>query len=189
MYVEMGVPDEKIELLLAPERAKPMPLDPLTENQNAIVGMPLIAGAYQDHDAHIAAHAPIAQDNPALQAHINEHLALKMRQQVEQMIGQPLPPPGMPMPPEMENQIAVMVAKAMQQLAPSYKPQPEVDQMAQVEMQKLQLRDADSRRDAEVEIAKAQMEAQTDAANRTSREKIAAMKLQSEAMRNIGGFQ
>lgn len=189
MYVEMGVPDEKIELLLAPERAKPMPLDPLTENQNAIVGMPLIAGAYQDHDAHIAAHAPIAQDNPALQAHINEHLALKMRQQVEQMIGQPLPPPGMPMPPEMENQIAVMVAKAMQQLAPSYKPQPEVDQMAQVEMQKLQVRDADSRRDAEVEIAKAQMEAQTDAANRTSREKIAAMKLQSEAMRNIGGFQ
>jgi hypothetical protein len=189
MYVEMGVPDEKIELLLAPERAKPMPLDPLTENQNAIVGMPLIAGAYQDHDAHIAAHAPIAQDNPALQAHINEHLALKMRQQVEQMIGQPLPPPGMPMPPEMENQIAVMVAQAMQQLAPSYKPQPEVDQMAQVEMQKLQVRDADSRRDAEVEIAKAQMEAQTDAANRTSREKIAAMKLQSEAMRNIGGFQ
>ena len=189
MYVEMGVPDEKIELLLAPERAKPMPLDPLTENQNAIVGMPLIAGGYQDHDAHIAAHAPIAQDNPALQAHINEHLALKMRQQVEQMIGQPLPPPGMPMPPEMENQIAVMVAQAMQQLAPSYKPQPEVDQMAQVEMQKLQVREADSRRDAEVEIAKAQMEAQSDAANRTSREKIAAMKLQSEAMRNIGGFQ
>ena len=189
MYVEMGVPDEKIELLLAPERAKPMPLDPLTENQNAIVGMPLIAGGYQDHDAHIAAHAPIAQDNPALQAHINEHLALKMRQQVEQMIGQPLPPPGMPMPPEMENQIAVMVAKAMQQLAPSYKPQPEVDQMAQVEMQKLQAKEADSQRDAEVEIAKAQMEAQSDAANRTSREKIAAMKLQSEAMRNIGGFQ
>lgn len=189
MYVEMGVADEKIELLLAPERAKPMPLDPLTENQNAIVGMPLIAGAYQDHDAHIAAHAPIAQDNPALQAHINEHLALKMRQQVEQMIGQPLPPPGMPMPPEMENQIAVMVAKAMQQLAPSYKPQPEVDQMAQVEMQKLQAKEADSQRDAEVEIAKAQMEAQSDAANRTSREKIAAMKLQSEAMRNIGGFQ
>ena len=189
MYVEMGVPDEKIQLILAPERAKPAPLDPLTENQNAIVGMPLVAGAYQDHDAHIAAHAPIAQDNPALQAHINEHLALKMRQQVEQMIGQPLPPPGTPMAPEMENQLAVMVAQAMQQLAPSYKPQPEVDQMAQIEMQKLQVRDADSRRDAETDIAKAQIEAQTDAANRVSREKIAAMKLQSEAMRNIGGFQ
>jgi hypothetical protein len=40
-----------------------------------------------------------------------------------------------------------------------------------------------------VELAKAQMEAQTDAANRASREKIAAMKLQSEALRNLGGFQ
>lgn len=189
MYVEMGVAPEKIELILAPERQKPRPLDPLTENQNAIVGMPLVAGAYQDHDAHIAAHAPIAQDNPILQAHINEHLALKMRQQVEQIIGQPLPPPGMPMPPELENQLAVMVAQAMQQLAPMYKPQPEVDQMAQVEMQKLQIKQADNERDAQVELAKAQMEAQTDAANRASREKIAAMKLQSEAMRNLGGFQ
>jgi hypothetical protein len=189
MYVEMGVAPEKIELILAPEREKPRPLDPLTENQNAIVGMPLVAGAYQDHDAHIAAHAPIAQDNPILQAHINEHLALKMRQQVEQIIGQPLPPPGMPMPPELENQLAVMVAQAMQQLAPMYKPQPEIDQMAQVEMQKLQIKQADNERDAQVELAKAQMEAQTDAADRASREKIAAMKLQSEALRNLGGFQ
>lgn len=189
MYVEMGVAPEKIDLILMPEKEKPRPLDPLTENQNAIVGVPLIAGAYQDHDAHIAAHAPIAQDNPVLQAHINEHLALKMRQQVEQMIGQPLPPPGMPMPPELENQVAVMVAQAMQQLAPMYKPQPEVDQMAQVEMQKLQIKQADNERDAQVELAKAQMEAQTDAANRASREKIAAMKLQSEALRNLGGFQ
>jgi hypothetical protein len=189
MYVEMGVAPEKIELILAPERQKPRPLDPLTENQNAIVGMPLVAGAYQDHDAHIAAHAPIAQDNPILQAHINEHLALKMRQQVEQIIGQPLPPPGMPMPPELENQLAVMVAQAMQQLAPMYKPQPEIDQMAQVEMQKLQIKQADDERDAQVELAKAQMEAQSDAANRASREKIAAMKLQSEALRNLGGFQ
>lgn len=189
MYVEMGVAPEKIELILMPEKEKPRPLDPLTENQNAIVGVPLIAGAYQDHDAHIAAHAPIAQDNPILQAHINEHLAMKMRQQVEQIIGQPLPPPGMPMPPELENQLAVMVAQAMQQLAPMYKPQPEVDQMAQVEMQKLQIKQADNERDAQVELAKAQMEAQTDAANRASREKIAAMKLQSEALRNLGGFQ
>ena len=189
MYVEMGVAPEKIELILAPERQKPRPLDPLTENQNAIVGVPLIAGAYQDHDAHIAAHAPIAQDNPILQAHINEHLAMKMRQQVEQIIGQPLPPPGMPIPPELENQIAVMVAQAMQQLAPMYKPQPEVDQLAQVEMQKLQIKQADNERDAQVELAKAQIEAQTDAANRASREKIAAIKLQSEALRKLGGFQ
>jgi hypothetical protein len=189
MYVEMGIPDEKINLILAPERQQPRPLDPLTENQNAIMGLPLVAGPYQDHDAHIASHAPIAQDNPPLQAHINEHLALKMRIQVEQMIGQPLPPPGAPLPPEVENQIAIMVAQAMQQLAPMYKPQPEVDQMAQVEMQKLQVKEADSKRDAEVEMAKAQIEARTDAEDRASRERIAAMKLESEAMRTFGGQQ
>jgi hypothetical protein len=190
MYVEMGIPEEKIELLLLPEQAKPKPLDPLSENQNALTGKPLVAGAYQDHDAHIAAHAPIAEENPALQAHINEHLALKMRVQVEQIIGQPLPPPGQPLPPEIENQLATMVAQAMQQLAPSYKPQPPgPDPMLQVEQMKVQQRDADSKLDAQVDMAKAQLEAQTDAEDRASRERIAAMKLQSEALRNNGGFQ
>jgi len=190
MYVEMGIPEEKIELLLLPEQAKPRPLDPLSENQNALTGKPLVAGAYQDHDAHIAAHAPIAEENPALQAHINEHLALKMRVQVEQIIGQPLPPPGQPLPPEIENQLAAMVAQAMQQLAPSYKAQPPgPDPMLQVEQMKVQQRDADSKLDAQVDMAKAQLEAQTDAEDRASRERIAAMKLQSEALRNNGGYQ
>ena len=190
MYVEMGIPEEKIEMLLLPEQAKPVPLDPLSENQNALTGKPLVAGAYQDHDAHIAAHAPIAEENPALQAHINEHLALKMRIQVEQIIGQPLPPPGQPMPPEIENQLAAMVAQAMQQLAPSYKPQPPgPDPMLQIEQMKVEQRDADSKRDAEVNLAKAQIEANTDAQDRASRERIAAMKIQSEAVRNNGGFQ
>ena len=190
MYVEMGIDEEKIEMLLLPEQAKPKPLDPLSENQNALTGKPLVAGAYQDHDAHIAAHAPIAEENPALQAHINEHLALKMRLQVEQIIGQPLPPPGQPLPPEIENQLAVMVAQAMQQLAPSYKPQPPgPDPMVQIEQMKVQQRDADSKLDAQVEMTKAQIEAQTDAEDRASRERIAAMKLQSEALRNNGGFQ
>jgi hypothetical protein len=190
MYVEMGIAEEKIDLLLLPEQAKPRPLDPLSENQNALTGKPLVAGAYQDHDAHIAAHAPIAEENPALQAHINEHLALKMRLQVEQIIGQPLPPPGQPLPPEIENQLAAMVAQAMQQLAPSYKAQPPgPDPMLQVEQMKIQQRDADSKLDAQVDMAKAQLEAQTDAEDRASRERIAAMKLQSEALRNNGGFQ
>ena len=190
MYVEMGIAEEKIELLLLPEQAKPRPLDPLSENQNALTGKPLVAGAYQNHDAHIAAHAPIAEENPALQAHINEHLALKMRVQVEQIIGQPLPPPGQPLPPEIENQLAAMVAQAMQQLAPSYKAQPPgPDPMLQVEQMKVQQRDADSKLDAQVDMAKAQLEAQTDAEDRASRERIAVMKLQSEALRNNGGYQ
>ncbi len=112
-----------------------------------------------------------------------------MRIQVEQMIGQPLPPPGQPMPPEVENQIAVMVAQAMQQLAPMYKPQPEQDPMLQIEQMKVQQKEADSTRDAETKLAEAQIKARSDAEDRASKERIAAMKMQSEAMRTFGGQQ
>jgi hypothetical protein len=190
MYVEMGIEPEKIDAILPKKNVEPQPMDPLTENQNAIMGMPLRAAEYQDHDAHIAAHAPIAQDNPNLQAHINEHLALKLRVQVQQTLGQQLPPPGTPMPPEMENQLAMMVAQAMQQLAPQYKPQPEappVDPLVEVEAMKVQQRQVSDERDAQVEIEKAELQYRSDAEDRASKEKIAAMKLQSEALRTFGG--
>jgi hypothetical protein len=83
-----------------------------------------------------------------------------------------------------------MVAQAMQQLAPSYKAQPPgPDPMLQIEQMKIQQRDADSKLDAQVDMAKAQIEAQTEAEDRASRERIAVMKMQNEAVRNNGGFQ
>jgi hypothetical protein len=190
MYMEMGIEPEKIDAILPQKNIQPQPLDPLTENQNAIMGLPLRAGEYQDHDAHIAAHAPIAQDNPNLQAHINEHLAMKMRVQVQQVLGQQLPPPGAPLPPEVENQIAMMVAQAMQQLAPMYKPQPEeppVDPLVEVEAMKVQQKQISDERDAQVELQKAELAYRSDAEDRASKEKIAAMKLESEALRTFGG--
>ena len=138
-YNEIGFDPERVAAILpSPQQAPPpRPLDPLSENMNAMIGNPVVAGDYQDHDAHIAAHAPIAEKNPALQAHINEHLALKMRQQVQLMIGQPLPPMGQPLPPQIENQIAAMVAQAMQQLAPQYKSQPQVDPIVVTEQMRV----------------------------------------------------
>ena len=190
MYMEMGIEPEKIDAILPNKTIEPKPLDPLTENQNAIVGLPLRAGEYQDHDAHIAAHAPIAQDNPNLQAHINEHLALKLRVQVQQVLGQQLPPPGAPLPPEVENQLALAVAEAMQQLAPMYKPQPEqppVDPLVEVEAMKVQQKQISDERDAQVELQKAELSYRSDAEDRASKERIAAMKLESEALRTFGG--
>lgn len=190
MYMEMGIEPEKIDAILPNKTVEPKPLDPLTENQNAIVGLPLRAGEYQDHDAHIAAHAPIAQDNPNLQAHINEHLALKLRVQVQQVLGQQLPPPGAPLPPEVENQLALAVADAMQQLAPMYKPQPEqppVDPLVEVEAMKVQQKQISDERDAQVELQKAELVYRSDAEDRASKERIAAMKLESEALRTFGG--
>ena len=177
MYVEMGIPEEKIQLILKADVPQAQPLDPLTENQNAILGAPLKAGAYQDHDAHIAAHAPIAAENPSLQAHINEHLALKMRVQVEQQIGQPLPPPGTQLPPEVENQIAVMVAQAMQQLAPMYKPQEQPDPYLEIEKQKIVQKQQKAELDAQSRERVAEITATADMADTEARERTATLRV------------
>lgn len=177
MYAEMGIPEEKIQLLMKADAPQAQPLDPLTENQNAILGMPLKAGAYQDHDAHIASHAPIAAENPALQAHINEHLALKMRVQVEQIIGQPLPPPGQPLPPQIENQIAVMVAQAMQQLAPMYKPQEQPDPYLEIEQAKIAQKQEKAQTDAQSRERVAEITAAADMADTAARERTATLRV------------
>jgi len=121
MYEEMGVDAKRIDALLPP-KTDAQPTDPLTENQNLLNGKPVKVGAYQDHDAHISAHTSLMNQKPDLvtvPAHIAEHEAAKMRVQVEQILGQSLPPAGQQLPPEVENQIAVLVAKAMQQIAQS----------------------------------------------------------------------
>lgn len=190
MYTEMGIDPMKIDAILPDRQQQVKPADPLTENMRAIMKQPLKAGEYQDHDAHIAAHAPIAAENPELQAHINEHLAFKMQLQVQQVLGQPLPPPGTPMPPEVENQLALAVAQAMQQLAPMYKqqPEPQPDPLVQVEMAKVQQRQASDELRAQTELAKAQMEYRSDAEDRALKAQIEGVKIATEAQRNLGGM-
>ena len=190
MYTEMGVDPMKIDLILPDRQTQVKPADPLTENMRAIMKQPVKAGEYQDHDAHIAAHAPIAAESPELQAHINEHLAFKMRIQVQEVIGQPLPPPGEPMPPEIENQIAIAVAQAMQQLAPMYKPQPQQqpDPLVEIEMAKIQQRTQSDALRAQTELQKAEIEYRSDAEDRALKAQIEGVKIATEAQRELGGM-
>lgn len=190
MYTEMGIDPMKIDLILPDRQAQVKPADPLTENMRAIMKQPVKAGEYQDHDAHIAAHAPIAAESPELQAHINEHLAFKMRIQVQEVIGQPLPPPGEPMPPEIENQIAIAVAQAMQQLAPMYKPQPQQqpDPLVEIEMAKIQQRTQSDALRAQTELQKAEIEYRSDAEDRALKAQIEGVKIAAEAQRELGGM-
>ena len=90
------------------------PLDPISENMNAVTGKPMKAFIYQDHDAHIAAHQAFMTDpvvlktigqNPqanqimaALQAHMAEHLGFQYRSQIEKQMGVQLPAPDKPLP-------------------------------------------------------------------------------------------
>jgi len=168
MYEEMGVDTKRIDALLPP-KADAQPLDPLTENQNLLNGKPVKVGPYQDHDAHISAHTSLMNQKPDLvtvPAHIAEHEAAKMRVQVEQILGQSLPPAGQQLPPEVENQIAVLVAKAMQQIAQSQggeDPTP-----GQIAMEQIK-----------VEAAKVQAKLQEIQANTSSKAFTETLKLKS----------
>jgi hypothetical protein len=99
-----------------------------------------------------------------LQAHINEHLAFKVRMQVQQLIGQPLPPMGQPLPPEIENQLAFLVAQAMQQLAPEYKAQPQPDPLVVTEQMKVEAGREKAALDARTKVEVAQINAGVDTA-------------------------
>lgn len=135
LFSAMGVEDPKRYLA---QSQPPFTGDPITENMAAMKGAPLKASIEQNHDAHIIVHGSMLQ-NPTygdnqqmkqiLMAHIQDHLTLKYRQEMAQMIPDPEmqqmimsnPPqqqPGQPkqappkLPPELENQIAMMAANA-----------------------------------------------------------------------------
>jgi hypothetical protein len=94
------------KLVPMPEDQKPE--DPITENQSILMGKPVKAFAYQDHKAHITIHMSAMQDpkimqllqgNPMAQQmqasmmnHINEHLGMEYRKQIELQLGFNLTP-------------------------------------------------------------------------------------------------
>ena len=167
------------------------PVDPVSENMNALVGKPLKAFLYQDHKAHIAAHMSFMKDpmvaqmigqNPqaqqimtALQAHIAEHLGFLYRSQIEERLGATLPAPGEEMPEDMEVQLSRLVADAGQQLtqvhtqeaAQQQAQQQAQDPVMQMKQAELQIKQAELQlKQAELQrkAAKDQADAQLDAA-------------------------
>jgi len=122
---------EEADLFIPPED-EVTPTDPVTENMNLLNMKPVKAGADQNHEAHIAVHMAAIQDpkmqaimanNPASQAimaaaasHIQEHIAFEYRKQIELELGVPLPPPGEPLPSDVEYQIADLTSKAADKL-------------------------------------------------------------------------
>jgi hypothetical protein len=154
---------------LVPTEDDAVPTDPVQENQNLLMQKPVKAFIEQNHEAHIQAHMAAIQNpkiqqlmqmNPSAQAimaaamaHINEHIAFEYRKQVEMAIGMPLPneEQNKQVPPELADQIAMMVAQASQQLtqkaqqeqAQAQAQQQMQDPIIQMQMQELQLKQED----------------------------------------------
>ena len=175
------------------------PTDPVTENQNILMMKPVKAFIMQDHQAHITVHMSAMQDpkiqqmlqgNPAAQqmqaammAHINEHMGFEYRKQMEMQLGMALPPQkdemgdDVHMDPEMEAQLAPMLAQAAQQLLQSNQAevaqqqaaQQQQDPMIQMQQQELQLKTA--------EQARKQKKDDTDAVFKAEQLKIEAARV------------
>ena len=159
------------------------PVDPVSENMNALVGKPMKAFIYQDHQAHMATHQSFMQDpqiaamigqNPAaqqimgsLQAHIAEHMAFEYRRQIEEKLGAPLPAPNEQLPEDIEVLLAQTMAQAGTQL--SQQKQAEAAQQAamqqaqdpiiQMQQQELAIKQAEIQRKAQKDQADAQIAA------------------------------
>ena len=117
---------------LVPMQEEMQPRDPIVENMGFITGIPTKVFQHQDHTSHIQAHTSFAMDpqiaamvgqspkaaivQGALESHIAEHLAYQYRQQIETEMGVKLPPPTEPLPPEIENKLAGLVADAASRL-------------------------------------------------------------------------
>ena len=152
------------------------PTDPVSENQNVLMGKPVKAFAYQDHQAHITVHMSAMQDpkimqllqnNPmagalqsAMMAHINEHLGFEYRKQIEMQLGMSLPAQkdkagdDVEMNPEVEARLAPMLAEAatrllqqnQSQMAQQQAQQQMQDPIIQMQQQELQLKGAEQKR-------------------------------------------
>ena len=182
---------------IVPTSEDQKPRDPVSENMAALVGQPVKAFIYQDHDAHIATHTAFLQDpmiaqmvgqNPmaqqimaSLQAHIAEHLAFSYRKQIEERLGAPLPPPNEELPEDIEVQLSRLVADAgkqltqahMQQAAQQQAQQQAQDPMFQLEQAKVQTQ--------QMEVTRKVQKDQTDAALAQEKLKLDAQKVQIDA--------
>jgi hypothetical protein len=168
---------------LVPTKDDAKPTDPVSENMDALIGKPIKAFIYQDHDAHIATHTAFMQDpmiaqtigqNPqaqqimmSLQAHIAEHLGFSYRKQLEEKLGAPLPPPGEELPEDIEVQLSRLVAQAgaqltqahQQQAAQQQAQQQAQDPMFQLQQAELQIKAQEAQRKAQKDMADIQLRA------------------------------
>ena len=153
-----------------------------SHDQAALTGQPIQAFVFQDHGAYIAAHSaflqnPMVAQNPQAQAvigaNIQEHLAFQYKQQIEQVLGQPLPDlPSGQMPPEIMNQIAGLAAQAAQVVTGQQQAMAQAQQNAQIDPI-VQLKREELAQKSQSDTLRAQV----DQAKIESSEAIAEMKI------------
>jgi len=190
------------------------PRDPVSENMAVLNMKPIKAFIYQDHEAHIQVHMAMVQDpviqqtvgqSPnaqaimgAMAAHIQEHIAYAYRKQIEEQAGVPYPAPDAEMDEEMEVEISRLAAAAAQQLlqknqaqaAQKQAQQAAQDPIVQMQMQEIQIKQAEVQRKAAKDAKDAELRQYQMAV--TAAEKADRLTLEAEriaAQKEIAGMQ
>ena len=151
MYDALDI--KNIEAILPP-KPQPQPVDPATENGNAMTNKPLQAFPEQDHEAHVRAHISMlssqtSQANPQgyvmLQAHVQEHVGMMARDQVTtffqksieqaQMEGKPVPQID---PAAVEAAIAQQVGEILNEIMPALAPPTPEDPLVDIRKKELE---------------------------------------------------
>jgi hypothetical protein len=201
---------------LVPMEDDEKPTDPVTENMNVLRGKPVKAFMYQDHQAHIQVHTTAMQNpkiqqvlgmNPqiaqvmqaAMTAHINEHVGMEYRKQIEATLGVNIPvideeDEERVLPKSVEVELSRLMAQASskllgqaQQEAQAQMAQQQAqDPLIQMQMQELQIKQAEQQRKVTKDQVDAILKAQqiavdqervaTQAKNDADRNKFDALK-------------
>ena len=187
---------------IIPAGAEAIPADPVSENMDIINMKPVKAFAYQDHEAHIRTHMAALQDpkilsivekspnatviQAALEAHLREHLAFQYRSEIEKQLGVELPPIGEPLPRDVEQRLAGLVADAADKLLQKDIAEAQAeenikkqkDPVVQMQQEELRLQAADIERKAkadqmrvDADVLKTQTTAETERKRISSQEK------------------
>ena len=185
------------ETLFKPEPQVPEvpPRDPISEQQAAMLGQPIKAFEWQDHEAYIAAHSSfiqnpmVSQNQNAVQmvsANIQEHQAMLYKIQIEEAMGQPLPPLEelQKMPPEQAQQIMNEIAQAATQATAQVTGRAEAMAKAEeiemmdpiIELQRAEIRQKAVAADQKAEVDREKIESQ---------EAIAEMKIAQQREKDV----
>jgi hypothetical protein len=189
-------------LIPAPEEA--VPLDPISEIMNAIVGKPIKAAIWQEHDAHIVTKTAALnnleilngmQENMRHQfiniisANIQEHVAMKLLVDMQMKMGMQMPDMQMLQNPEVQNQIALQAAQIaqaeMQRQAEEQKANtidPNAIMMADIEQRReaAHLKDEETKLRAKTDIHKSQLKFETEKLKMKTQKEISEEKNHKE---------
>ena len=196
----LGIPDAE---QIVPLKDEINPLDPVSENMNLILGKPVKAFMYQDHQAHIESHMTAMQEprmaellamdpqagakQSALAAHVAEHLSFQYRSEIEQQLGVALPPPEETLPEDVEVELSRLVAQATSRLVEQSVAEAQQqeamqqaeDPIVQMQMRELQIKEQEAASKAQEREARLQL----DIAKAQSRDQIERERIQTNAMK------